>query len=253
MSKYYNAKRNSGLYNPDSDKPFPLSRSKLELFIDCPRCFYLDRRLGVNRPPGFPFTINSAIDHLLKKEFDIHRTGDRQHPLIKAYGVDARPAAHKMLNTWRNNFKGVRFHHKPTNLTIFGAIDDLWINSKDEYIVVDYKATSTKDEILELNKDFHKTYKRQVDIYQWLLRKNGLKVSDKGYFVYANGNTDAEAFDAKLEFDVTLIEYKGNDSWVENTVIEAHKSLNANKLPESSRECDYCAYREAAFTEEMEY
>jgi len=34
------------LFDPRSDKPFVLSRSKVELFIDCPRCFYLDRGLG---------------------------------------------------------------------------------------------------------------------------------------------------------------------------------------------------------------
>ena len=36
--------------------------------------------------------------------------------------------------------------------------------------------------------------KRQMEIYQWLLRKNGFKVSDTGYFVYANGITDARSF-----------------------------------------------------------
>jgi len=58
------------LFDPDSDKPFALSRSKVELFQDCPRCFYLDRRLGIARPPGFPFNLNSAVDALLKTEFD---------------------------------------------------------------------------------------------------------------------------------------------------------------------------------------
>jgi hypothetical protein len=52
------------LFDPRSDKPFALSRSKVELFIDCPRCFYLDRRLGIGRPPGFPFNLNSAVDAL---------------------------------------------------------------------------------------------------------------------------------------------------------------------------------------------
>jgi hypothetical protein len=58
------------LFDPGSDKPFPLSRSKVELYLNCPRCFYLDRRLGIGRPSGPPFNLNSAVDALLKREFD---------------------------------------------------------------------------------------------------------------------------------------------------------------------------------------
>lgn len=73
MSQYYNPQRTKNLYNPDSKEPFKLSRSKIDLFLNCPRCFYLDRRLGVGRPPGSPFALNSAVDVLFKKEFDLHR------------------------------------------------------------------------------------------------------------------------------------------------------------------------------------
>jgi hypothetical protein len=62
MSKYYNSQRTKGLYDSKSLDPFKLSRSKLELFIDCPRCFYLDRKMGVGRPPGFPFALVSLSD-----------------------------------------------------------------------------------------------------------------------------------------------------------------------------------------------
>mgnify|MGYP001609138675 CR=1 FL=1 len=242
MSEYYNSKRKKGLYEPDSSETFKLSRSKLEMFLECPRCFYLDRRLGVGRPPGYPFNLNSAVDTLLKKEFDIHRAKNQKHPLIEKYGVDAVPVAHKNLDLWRHNFTGVQYFHEPTNLLITGAIDDLWQNSKGEYIVVDYKATSKNEKIEALDKAWQDGYKRQMEIYQWLLRKNGFKVSDTGYFVYCNGITDKKAFDAKLEFDITLIAYEGDDSWIENVVLEAHKCLNGNEIPESGDNCDYCEY-----------
>jgi len=242
MSKYYNSQRIKGLYDHDLQEPFKLSRSKLDLFLECPRCFYYDRKLGVGRPPGFPFALNSAVDHLLKQEFDIYRANGTKHPLIEKYGVDAIPVPHKDLDKWRHNFTGVRYLHQPTNLLIFGAIDDLWQNSKGEYIVVDYKATSRNEEITELNKDWQDGYKRQMEVYQWLLRQNGHKVSDIGYFVYCNGKTDREAFDGKLEFDVTLISYTGDDSWVEKAIIETHKCLNSNTLPEAGKDCDYCSY-----------
>ncbi len=242
MSQYYKSQRTKGLYALDSSEPFKLSRSKIDLFLQCPRCFYFDRRLGVARPPGFPFALNSAVDHLLKLEFDAHRMNGTNHPLIEKYGVDARPVAHNDLDKWRHNFTGVQFLHKPTNFLIFGAIDDLWINSKGEYIVVDYKSTSKNEDITELNKDWQDGYKRQMEIYQWLLRQNGLTVSSTGYFVYCNGQTDRKAFDGKLEFDITLIPYVGDDSWVENTITKAHKCLQSAEHPDSGADCDYCQY-----------
>jgi len=210
--------------------------------MQCPRCFYLDRKRGIGRPPGFPFALNSAVDTLLKKEFDSYRANGKKHPLIEKYGVDAIPIPHKDLDKWRHNFTGIQYLHEPTNLLLFGAIDDLWQNTKDEFIVVDYKATAKEEEITELNKDWHDGYKRQMEIYQWLLRQNGYRVSDTGYFVYCNGKADRKAFDGKLEFDVTLISYTGKDSWVEKTILEIHKCLNSEIIPEANPECDYCSY-----------
>ncbi len=84
MSSRYNPHRTRNIYDPGSRTPFRISRSKIDRFIECPRCFYIDRRLGTDRPPGFPFNLNSAVDALLKAEFDAHR------------GSDAAPAAGKI-------------------------------------------------------------------------------------------------------------------------------------------------------------
>ena len=240
-----NYPRTRNLFDPKSKEPFQLSRSKLELFIECPRCFYLDRRLGIGRPPGFPFTLNSAVDALLKREFDAHRVKGEIHPLMKRYKIKAVPFKHKDMDVWRENFTGVQYLHPETNLTLFGAVDDIWINDKDELIVVDYKATST-DKKISLDDEYREAYKRQMEIYQWLLRKNGFDVSDTGYFVYANGKKDKEAFDSKLEFDVEIMPYKGNDSWVERAIKEAHECMMSDKIPEQHPACNYCNYRKSA-------
>lgn len=244
MSQYYNPKRVKNIFDPQGEEAFKLSRSKIDLFIECPRCFYLDRRLGVGRPPGFPFSLNSAVDKLLKKEFDIHRLKNTAHPLMKSYSIDAVPFSHEKMDEWRDNFKGIQYHHKPTNLIISGAIDDAWVNPKGKLMIVDYKSTSKNEEV-NIDAEWQMGYKRQMEIYQWLFRKNGFDVSDIGYFVYCNGNTDKEAFDAKLEFDVKIIPYKGNDNWVESTIIEAHKCLMTDKIPHASKDCDYCRYTES--------
>jgi CRISPR/Cas system-associated exonuclease Cas4 (RecB family) len=244
MSIFYNPKRTRNIFNPRSEEPFRISRSKIDNFLNCQRCFYIDRRLGVAQPPGYPFSLNSAVDTLLKKEFDVHRAEQTAHPLMKNYGISAVPFEHAMIDEWRDNFKGVQYHHKPTNLIITGAVDDVWINLKGELIVVDYKSTS-KDGEVNLDADWQIGYKRQMEVYQWLLRKNDFKVSDTGYFVYCNGDADKEAFDGKLEFDVKIIPYKGDDGWVDKTIKDIYDCLTGDSIPEAGKECDYCLYREA--------
>ena len=229
------------LYDPKSKEVFKVSRSKIDLFIECPRCFYLDRRLGVSRPQGFPFNLNSAVDTLLKKEFDIHRNQKTPHPLMDSYGIDAVPFQHEKMDIWRENFTGVETFYEPTNFVVFGAVDDIWQKPDGELLVVDYKATS-KDAEVTLDAEWQDGYKRQMEVYQWLLRQNEFKVSDTGYFVYANGKRDREAFDGKLEFDVKIISYTGQDSWIEETLKKMKKCLDAEEIPKSSSECEYCTY-----------
>ena len=245
MSQYYNSNRKRNLYDKNSKELFRLSRGKIDDFIACPRCFYLDRKLGVSQPPGFPFSLNSAVDKLLKIEFDIHRANGTAHPLMKHYGVDAIPLAHEKIDEWRDALRGgITFPIDSTNVIITGGIDDVWISPKKELIIVDYKATSKEAEVT-LDADWQIGYKRQMEIYQWLFRKNGFKVSKTGYFVYCNGNTDKKAFDGKLEFDIKLIPYEGDDSWVEGVIFEAIECLKSNKLPGSGEDCDFCKYRKA--------
>ncbi len=222
-----------------------LSRSKIDLFVSCPRCFYIDNKLGVARPPGFPFNLNSAVDKLLKKEFDIHRVAQSAHPLISAYKLNLVPFKDPRMDIWRENFKGVETKHAETGFTVAGAVDDVWVDENGVVSVVDYKATS-KDEEVTLDAAWQDGYKRQMETYQWLLRRNGLSVSDTGYFVYVNGRTDREAFDGKLEFDVKIIPYTGNDGWVEKTLFDIKKCLDSTEVPEAGKDCDYCTYREAA-------
>lgn len=233
------------LFDPASPAPFALSRSKVDLYVECPRCFYLDRRLGIARPPGFPFNLNSAVDALLKKEFDAHRQRGEPHPYMTEAGLDAVPHAHPQLDTWRSNFKGVRTLHQPTNLELFGAIDDLWRDrGTGELIVVDYKATS-KDSEVSLDAEWQDGYKRQMEFYQWLLRRQGLPVARRGWFVYCNGRRDLPAFGNRIEFRVKLIPYEGEDGWIEPVLGEIKATLMAPQPPKAG-DCEYCAFAEKA-------
>lgn len=241
---YYQKSR--GVFDPASKEPFQISRSKIELFLQCPRCFYMDCRLGLARPSTPPYTLNNAVDTLLKSEFDLLRKKGEKHELVTKYGIDAIPFKHKDLAQWRGEVKvfvGALVLDEKSNLMINGLVDDLWQDSKGNVVIVDYKATSTTKEI-SLNDEWKQSYKRQMEIYQWIFRKLGFKVSKTGYFVFANAKKNLPKFDGKLEFVMSIVPYEGNSDWVELTLLEIRKLLESDQIPSPAPDCDYCAYKQ---------
>ncbi len=238
----------SPAYKVGQKEVYKLSRSKIELFTQCPRCFWLGERLKIKRPSSPPFQINKAIDELFKKEFDVYRAKAEPHPMMIDNQIKAIPYQHADLDKWRHNFTGVGTLHEPTNLFIFGAVDDVWVNDAGELIVVDYKATAKAAEIT-LDSDWQIMYKRQMEIYQWLLRANGFKVSDTGYFVYTNGRLDSDGFFDKLEFRTKIIPYTGDDKWVKPTIKKMKNCLEGDMPAVGTAamggECEHCAYARA--------
>jgi hypothetical protein len=83
-----------------------------------------------------------------------------------------------------------------------------------------------------------------MEIYQYLLRNNGLNVSNTGWFVYCNGIKANDVFKDKLDFDVKLISYTGNTDWIEPTIAKIKDCIDSDNLPDSNKECKYCSYVE---------
>ncbi len=240
-------------YNPDRSaewnyggEKWKLSRSKIDLFLECPRCFYIDNKLGTKRPSTPAFTLNVAVDTLFKREFDEHRREGTRHPIMESYDIDAVPFKHKDLDVWRDPFAGIVHTHTDTGLLVSGAVDDIWKKNDGSLIVVDYKATSKPEHILTLDdSSWAEQYKRQVGVYQWLLEQNGFAVSPTAYFVYANGNAEAPGFNDTLTFETTLVPCEGDTTWIEPTLSKIRECLEQDSFPESSDSCEYCSYREA--------
>jgi len=240
----------SPAYRPGQKAAYKISRSKIDLFMQCPRCFWLDARLKIKRPSSPPFRINSAIDELFKKEFDVHRAGQTVHPLCETYGLKLVPFKHERMDEWRDALRrGVTFVHQPTNLLVTGGIDDIWVDLEtDELVVVDYKATAKNSEV-NLDAQWQDGYKRQIEVYQWLLRNNGFKVKNTGYFVYTNADLTADGFRDTLQFKTKIIDYEGDDKWVEKTLVKMKECLDNDDMPavgknvmDRTKNCEFCEY-----------
>tara|TARA_Y100001970_G_scaffold293720_1_gene442618 strand:+ start:2638 stop:3351 length:714 start_codon:yes stop_codon:yes gene_type:complete len=221
-----------------------LSRSTVERYINCPRCCFLEKKHNI-RYPSLPFTLNIAVDNLCKNEFDFYRTRAEPHPIFIEHGLDAIPFAHPKMNEWRNNLKGLRYISKQNGYDFGGALDDIWLKSNGQLIVADVKCTAKKnfnwsETFSKYN--YAKGYKRQLEMYQWLLKKNGFAVADEAYIVYFNGRKNDQFFKQQLKFDLHLIKLDCNTEWVEQKILEVIKVLNSNQVPPAFNSCEYCSY-----------
>ena len=83
-----------------------------------------------------------------------------------------------------------------------------------------------------------------MDFYIWIMERLGLATSDIGYFLYCDGDRFTEdkflhPNSATMQFKVTLIEYKSDMSWIEPTLLDIKKLLNAEECPDHAGQCEH--------------
>jgi len=241
--------RKGSIYQKGTNQTFKISRSKFSNFLDCKRCFYLERVKGLKDPCMPVCSLNSAVDELLKKEFDEYRKLQKPHPLVLKNNLKLIPFQHEQMDHWRNALSGgISYLDENTNIELHGGLDDIWFDpDKKELTVVDYKAQSNNtsvETVAYLESQYHQGYKIQMDVYVHILRKMKFKVSNTAYFLVCNALKTSEKFDAKLQFDLTLVPYKTDTSWVEDKITEMKATLESSKVPDINKYCEKCMYLE---------
>ena len=248
--------RHRGVYDPLKSEPYELSRYRIENFIKCPACFYLQQVAGVKFPSIPGYNINEATDVLLKRDFDAHRNAGTCHPYLKNKGLEHLiPFQDERFELWTQSLHfgaAGRFNtvHEDTNLKVGGGLDDVWLNTETGQVhLVDYKSTSQKspNKTITLDDWWKASYKRQMDFYIWVMRRLGLDTSDIGYFLYCDGDrfTDSPFLDeglAIMEFKVTLLPYESDTSWVEPTLIKIKKLLDTEGCPDHAENCEHGSF-----------
>jgi len=225
-------------------KPTEFSRTAVSLFEECPRCFYLDKKLGIKRPPGFPFTLNAAVDKLMKAEYDAHRVAKTIPPLLASAGFSLIPLDHPEISTWRNARKGIRINYR--GFDFFGACDDVW-STQDGKIwhIVDYKTTAKEHPVTWLdpeNQPHHLAYQKQIAFYVWLMQEQGHPVSDIALFVYSTGNNQLPAFNDVLQFRTHLITHSCSTAAIPGLLDDLIDCYNAPSVPALDGGCKYCSF-----------
>lgn len=215
------------------ERAIQLSPNSLNLFLDCPHCFWLDKNMGIKRPPPYPYALNSAVDALLKEEFDSYRQKKLTHPLLKTAGIKAKLFSNqKLLNQWRNNLAGIRYFDKDLKATLFGAVDDVLEFENGKLAPLDYKSTgSTTGKVYD-------RFQLQLDTYTFLMEKNGYATTQKGYLAFYIVDK-SRGFIDRLPFRKEVVEINTNPSDIYSIFSDAVACLRAGTPPPHSQDCPF--------------
>ena len=220
-------------------KTIQLSPSSLNLFLECPHCFWLDKSLGIKRPPPYPYVLNSAVDGLLKQEFDNYRAKKIPHPLLKESNINAHLFSNqKLLNQWRNNLAGIRYFDENLKATLFGALDDVLEfnpsagSGQAKIAPLDYKSTGS------LSPDIYDRFQLQMDTYTFLMEKNGYQTPRKGYLAFYIVDR-TRGFIDRLPFRKEIVEIETNPSDIYEIFKDAVEILKKETPPKHSSDCQF--------------
>ncbi len=220
--------------------PLRISRSGLKLFVECPRCFWLEQHHKVRRPPGYPYTLSAAVDFLVKQEFDVFRLKGELPPVLVNLGINAKLYPGPELIDWRNNFRGINHFNKDLGVTVFGAVDDVLQFSDGTLAVIDYKSSGSKEVTI------YDDYQKQMEVYHYILDQMGRSTHPKAYFVFFVVLKDGGGFKNALPFREEVRAVDINNAWVAPTLERACAVARDPNPPEPAEQCNHCMYVQVA-------
>ncbi|MBI2668437.1 PD-(D/E)XK nuclease family protein [Candidatus Woesearchaeota archaeon] len=217
----------------DAKMTYKFSPSSLSLLKDCPRCFWLNFNKNIKRPDSIFPSLPNGMDKVLKEHFDrFMKRGELPQELQQLNGEVKLFDDEELLKIWQNNRKGIQWTDESGNL-LKGAIDILLQKGK-KLIVLDFKTRG-----FPVKEDTHLHYKDQLDIYNFLLRKNDYATEDYSYLlfyhpqkVHPDGNVDFHKHLVKMDVSIQNAERIFQEAI---TVLE-------KAIPKPSAECQFCAW-----------
>ncbi|MGH7141346.1 MAG: PD-(D/E)XK nuclease family protein [Minisyncoccia bacterium] len=239
--------RRRPLFDPALPFPLRLSRRSVELYLECPRCFYNEVRLGIKRPSIPAFTLNKTVDTLLKREFDRYRKARKTHPLFAQSAIDAIPYDGPEIDEWRSVQKGIRTFLSEQNIEVNGAPDEVLQLPDGSLAVVDFKATAKKPDKsgMELAGMYADSYIRQISFYTFLLKENDFAVAREGYLLIANAKTvSRRGFSATLSFMQHIVSIRIDMDWIIPCIDGMYSTASISSSPAPSSNCEHCFYAE---------
>jgi len=210
-----------------------LSPSSLNLYLECPRCFWLDKIKGIKRPKGIFPSLPSGMDLVIKNYFDNYRLEGELPEEIKDRIEGKLFPDMETLKKWRSwRSTDLRYVDESLNVILTGALDDCVVED-NFYIPLDYKTRGS-----DLKEDPRKYYQTQLDCYCLMLESSGYKTKGMAYLVFYWPKKAKE--DGIVKFHVELLKIETRIEAPKKIVREAAIILSS-EIPKPSSNCEYCS------------
>lgn len=215
------------------DRPIKLSPSQLNLFLECPRCFWLHQNQDFHRPAGIFPSLPSGMDNVIKVYFDKYRAKGKLPPEIEGRVVGTLLPDASVMEKWRSWRTGLNYKDKETGAMMIGALDDCLVHDR-KYIPLDYKTRG-----FDPKDGGESFYQNQLNCYEFLLQANDFDTAGYAYLAYYVPKEVSEG--GLVRFEITP----------KKVVTDPEKALEVFKnavatllgpMPDRHSGCEYCAY-----------
>jgi len=137
-----------------------------------------------------------------------------------------------LLSQWRDNKAGIRYFDQALHSTLLGAPDDVLEFDDGKIAPLDYKSTGS------LADNIYDRFQLQMDIYTFLMEKNGYRTPRKGYMVFYVVDK-SRGFIDRLPFRKKIIEIETNPSDIYEIFVDAVSLLKQPAPPQHSLDCQF--------------
>lgn len=203
-----------------------LSPSSLNLFLDCPRCFWLQLNKGIKRPGGPVATITTGLDRTVKEHFNQCRAQNILPSFLEGK-IPGRLANNFPKNGW------FEFRDEKSDAKLGGYLDECIELKNNYYAVLDHKTRGSAPDSV------HKAYQLQMDVYTFLLEKNNLPTQKTAYLVYYIPKKIISGTD--FQFEALIKELKTDPQRAQDIFYKALEVLR-RPLPPLVQDCEFCQW-----------
>lgn len=203
-----------------------LSPSSLNLFLECPRCFWLYLNKKIKRPVPPVATIATGLDRVIKNYFDQYRSKNILPPFLNGK-IPGKLITNLPKKGWLD-FTDAQYEAR-----IGGYLDECIHLDDKYYAAFDHKTRGSAPDSV------HKAYQLQMDVYTFLLEENKFPTKNTAYIAYYIPKKLIPQLE--FEFEVLVKEIATDPKRAQRVFHEAINILR-NPIPLINKDCGFCKW-----------
>lgn len=212
-----------------------LSPSRLGLFAECARCFWLAERRDLGRPSRpFP-TLPVGMDREIRAHFDRHRARGELPPALEGRVDEHLHPGQAFLAGARDWRAAPRLVDETLGVVLRGGVDDLLETHDGRLVVLDYKTRGSPPE----GDGAPRYYRRQLSLYHLMLEAAGHPIAGHAYLLYYHPVAVTDGGAATFETELVRVEV---DLRAARRLLDDAVAALDGPLPPPGADCEYCEW-----------